>query len=262
MKRLQQLNPAGRSADEAARLLATEWALDDRDAPRALELLAEMPPGAARRTQALRLKLQASRMARRPEEALHTAHLLAKHQAFPKAAAQGLLRSLAFEALEGTHDMQQLRRLWDDFESADRGDPFVVARAALRAAALGSAEDGRKWLRPLWDRLAELARDERETVALACAEVVDGIGSDWLPRLEAALGTHGHEPAVVAAVGAAFAERQLWGKARRLLEQAAAAPGLPAKARRQAWRRLAHQAREEGDDARAQQCDRAAAALD
>jgi HemY protein len=262
MQRLQQLNPPGRSADEAARLLATEWALDDRDAPRALALLAEMPPGVARRTQALRLKLQAARLARQPQEALHTAHLLANHQAFPKLAAQGLLRSLAFEALESTHDMQQLRRLWDQLDSDDRSDPLVVARASLRAAALGSAEDGRKWLQPLWDRLSALARDEREQVALATAEVVDGIGSDWLPRLEAALNAHGHEPAVLAAVGTVFAERRLWGKARRLLEQAAAAPALPAAARRRAWRRLAAQSRDEGDDARAQQCDRAAAALD
>jgi hypothetical protein len=94
MQRLQQRNPAGRSADEAARLLAAEWALDDRDAPRALSLLAEMPPGVARRTQALRLKLQATRMARQPQEALRTAHLLANHQAFPKAAAQGLLPAM------------------------------------------------------------------------------------------------------------------------------------------------------------------------
>ena len=49
-----------------------------------------------------------------------------------------------------------------------------------------------------------------------------GIGADWLPRLESSLATNGGEPAVAAAVGVAFAERQLWGKARRLLEQAAA----------------------------------------
>ena len=37
----------------------------------------------------------------------------------------------------------------------------------------------------------------------------------------------------------AFAERGLWGKARRLLEQAASAPGLSARTRRAAWRQLA-----------------------
>ena len=63
---LQQALQAGRrgssaAVDDGARLLAAEWALDDRDAPRALELLAELPPGAARRTHALRLKLQIGR---------------------------------------------------------------------------------------------------------------------------------------------------------------------------------------------------------
>jgi hypothetical protein len=50
---------------------------------------------------------------------------------------------------------------------------------------------------------------------------------DWLPRAESAAQAFGHESAVVAAVGMIYAERQLWGKARRLLEQAAG-PGLPA----------------------------------
>jgi len=56
---LGQRFPAARSAEEGARLLASEWALEDRDAARALALLADLPPGVARRTQALRLKLQA-----------------------------------------------------------------------------------------------------------------------------------------------------------------------------------------------------------
>ncbi|MBL8307851.1 MAG: heme biosynthesis protein HemY, partial [Rubrivivax sp.] len=81
------LGGAPRSAEEAARLLGAEWALEDRDAPRALEALEALPPGAARRTQALRLKLQALRMARRPLEALYTARLLANHQAFSPVVA-------------------------------------------------------------------------------------------------------------------------------------------------------------------------------
>lgn len=253
---------AGRGADDGARLLAAEWALEDRDAPRALELLAELPPGVARRTQALRLKLQASRMARQPLEALHTARLLANHQAFSPVAAQGLLRSLAFETLEGAHDMQQLRRLWEQFDSADRRDPHVAARAALRAVALGAHDDARQWLRPFWDRLAELSRDDREQIALALMDAAIDIGTDWLPRLEAALSAFGHEPAVVVAVGTAFAERQLWGKARRLLEQGGASPALPARARRRAWRMLAQLARDESQDERAHECERAAAAVE
>ncbi len=250
------------SVEEAARLLAAEWALEDRDARRAIELLEALPPGAARRTQALRLKLQALRVARRPLEALHTARLLANHGAFSAVVAQGLLRSLAAEALDSAHDLQQLRRLWSQFDAADQRDATVAARAAQRAVQLEAVDDARHWLRPFWDRLAELAREDREQVALALIDARAGIGVDWLPRLESAAQAFGHESAVVAAVGMAFAERRLWGKARRLLEQAAAAPGLAASTRRAAWRQLAALAREEADDAQVLRCERAAAALD
>ncbi len=249
-------------ADDAARMLAAEWALDDRDAPRAMEILAALPPGAARRTQALRLKLQAARMDRQPLEALHMARLLANHQAFSPVVAQSLLRSLAGEALDSVHDLQQLRRLWSQFDAADRRDAQVTARAVQRAVQLQAHDEARQWLKPFWERLSELSREDREIVALAFIDACPGIGPDWLPRLESAVQAFGHEPAMVAAVGQAFAERQLWGKARRLLEQAAAAPALPGRIRRAAWRQLAALARQEGLQARASECEREAAAID
>lgn len=251
-----------RRADDGARLLAAEWALEDRDATRANALLAELPPGVARRTQALRLKLRAARLANAPLDALHTARLLANHQAFSPVVAKGLLRSLAGEALRGVHDADQLRSLWQRLDAADRRDAQVAARAAERAAALGVAEDGRNWLLPFWERIATLDPDDRERVALALTRASSGIGPDWLARLEAAAQTFGHEPAVLAAAGTVYAERQLWGKARLMLEQAARSSGLPAEARRQAWRRLAALARTESDEARAAACDRAAAELE
>jgi HemY protein len=251
-----------RIAEEATRLLGAEWALEDRDAPLALELLAALPPGAARRTHALRLRLKAARMARQPLEALQTARLLAKHQAFSPLVAQSLVRSLAADTLEGAHDVQQLKRLWGQVDALDRRDPQVAARAALRAVQLDAADEARQWLRPFWDRLSELSREDREAVALALIGARSGIADDWLPRLESAVHAFGHEAAVVAAVGMVFAERQLWGKARRLLEQAAAAPSLPARTRRLAWRQLAAVAREESDEARAVACERAGAAID
>ena len=252
----------GVAGDDATRLLAAEWALDDRDAGRALEMLDALPPGAARRTQALRLRLQAARLARQPVEALRTARLLANHQAFSPLVAQTLLRSLAGEVLETAHDLQQLRRLWNQLDAGDRRDAQVAARAAQRAALLGGADDARQWLRPFWDRLAELSREDRDSVALALADARSGIGNDWLPRLELAAQSYGHEPALVAAVGLALAERRLWGKARTLLEQAAASAALVPALRRRAWRVLAEMARGEGDEARAVGHERAAASLD
>lgn len=258
---LARRSSAARPAEEGARLLAAEWALDDRDAPRALELLAELPTGVARRTHALRLRLQAARHGRQPQDALKTARLLAKHQGFSKVAAQGLLRSLAFESLDTARDIDQLRRVWLAFDAMDRRDPYVAARAAVRAAGFGAHDEARGWLRPFWERLADLTPEERATLALALVDAVEGLGVEWLPRLEAAAQAHANEGAVALAVGAALAERQLWGKARRLLEEAARDVALAAQARRQAWRLLAGIARQEGDAARAAECFEAAALL-
>ncbi len=252
---------AARVGEEGARLLAAEWALDDRDAPRALQMLAELPMGVARRTHALRLKLQASRLGQQPREALKTARLLAKHQAFSKGAAQGLLRSLAFEALDSPRDADQLRRTWLQFDAVDRRDPFVAARAATRASELDAVDDARGWLRPFWERLTELNVDERAAIGQALAGATAGIGAEWLPRLESAAQAFAREGAIVLAVGCALAERQLWGMARRLLEQAAADVNLSPDMRRKAWLALADLAGHEGDAARAAQCFKAAACL-
>lgn len=262
LSRLSRKSPALRPVDEGARLLAAEWAIDDRDAPRAIELLGELPPGVARRTQALRLRLLAQRLTLQPLQALQTARLLAKHQAFSPGAAQSLLRTLAGESLDAARDADALRRVWLQLDPADRRDASLAARAAARAAAFGAAEDARAWLRPFWDGIAELEPDERERIALALVAAVAGMPSEWLPRLESAAQTLPNDPAVALATGIAMVERQLWGKARRPLEYAAAAGSLGPRARRRAWRSLAQLALQEGDELRAQQCERAAAAID
>ncbi len=251
---LSRRSAAARSAEEGARLLAAEWALDDRDAPRALAMLSELPVGVARRTHALRLRLQATRLGRQPQDALKTARLLAKHQGFSKVAAQGLLRSLAFESIDTAYDADQLRAAWQQFDALDRRDAFVVAHAATRAAALGARDEARAWLRPFWDRLGELDADERTRIALALVATVEGIGLEWLPRLESASQQFPREGAIALAVGCALADRQLWGKARRQLEQAAADTALAAPARCTAWVALARLAREQDDEARAAAC--------
>jgi HemY protein len=259
---LAQTSHAARSAEEGARLLAAEWALDDRDAARALELLAELPPGVARRTHALRMKLQATRLGLQPQEALKTARLLAKHQGFSKIAAQGLLRSLAAESLDTARDVDQLRRIWLQFDNADRRDPCVAAAAARRAAELGAPEEGRVWLRPFWDRLDELSPDDRAAVAHGLVSALKGIGPEWLQRLEAAARAFPREAAIAHAVGGALAERGLWGKARQLLETAAGDGALGIEQRRSAWLSLARLAEQQGDGERAVQGFESAARLE
>jgi HemY protein len=251
---LSQRSPAARSAEEGARLLAAEWALDDRDAPRAIELLNALPVGVARRTHALRLKLQAARLGRQPQEALKTARLLVKHQGFSAVAAAGLVRSLAFESLDTVHDADQLRRLWLSFDSADRRDPFIAARAATQATRLGANEDALAWLRPLWEQIADLGVEERAAVAEALAGAAAGVGLEWLPRLEAAIQALPRDGAIAMAAGSALVVRGLWGKARALLEQAAEDATLAPTTRRKAWIGLAELAANEGDHARAARC--------
>ena len=258
---LSRRSAAARSAEEGARLLAAEWAIDDRDAQRALDLLAELPPGVARRTHALRLKLQATRLARQPQEALKTARLLANHQGFSRDAALGLVRSLAFEVLDDARDADQVRRVWQQLDLADRRDAFVAARAATRAAHLGAPDDGRLWLRPFWDRLGDTGPDERAALAHALVACLDGIGADWLPRLEAAQQAFAREGAVAYAVGCALAERRLWGRARVGLQQAADDDQLSGAARRRAWRLLGQAAEAQGDEAAAARYQAAAAAV-
>ncbi len=258
---LSSRSPLARPAQEGARLLAAEWALEDRNAPRALELLAELPPGVARRTHALRLRLQATRLAQQPQEALKTARLLAKHQAISKDAGQGLIRALAFESLDAARDPDQVRRVWNSFDTTDRRDAFVATRAAKRIAALGVPAEARMWLRPLWDRLADLGPDGRAVLAQALVDCVDGLGVEWLPLLEASVKAYPREPAIAHAVGCALAERQLWGKARSFLEQGAADVRLPVDSRRRAWLALARLAEEQGDAARAAHCYQSAARI-
>jgi HemY protein len=262
LARLPRKSTVAQPADEGARLLAAEWAIDDRDAERAIALLAELPAGVSRRTQAMRLRLLAQRLTQQPLAALQTARLLAKHQAFSPTAAASLLRTLAGEALDAARDADALRRTWQQLDAADRRDASLAARAAQRAAGFDAHEDARQWLRPSWERLPELDADERQRVALALLDALPGMPSEWLPRLEQAAQALPQDAAVAAAVGAAMIERQLWGKARRPLEQAAAAAGLPGSARRRAWRALARLAEQEGDEPRLRECERAAARID
>jgi HemY protein len=248
---LARLTPKPRAAEEGARLLAAECALDDRDAPRALRDLADLPPGVARRTQALRLKLQATRLARQPLEALKTARMLAKHQGFTSGAAEGLLRTLAMESLTSARDADQMRAMWQALDSRDRRDAIVVGHAARRMAELGAPADARGWMAPMWDRLPELAPEGVDALARAMPHCLLGLEPEWLPRLDACTPVALRHPGLALALGLALAERQLWGKARSMLLSAANDLQLDMDRRRLAWARLGLMAEREqqADDA-------------
>ncbi|MDE2401589.1 MAG: heme biosynthesis protein HemY [Burkholderiales bacterium] len=259
---LSKLTRRPRATEEGARLMAAECAIDDRDATRALRDLGDLPPGVGRRTQALRLKLQAARLARQPLEALKTARLLAKHQGFTGAAAEGLLRTLASETLETARDAEQLRKIWQQLDASDRRDPIVVARGATRMAALGATQEARQWLAPQWDQIARLPPDACDALGLALTHSLLGLEAEWLPRLDAATPAALRNPGLALSVGLALAERQLWGKARSLLLSAANDLQLDSNRRRRAWTRLAQLAEQENRDEEAARFYRLAALAD
>lgn len=242
---ISQLTRKPRVTEEGARLLMAECALGDNDATRALKDLAELPAGVARRTQALRLKLQAARIKRQPLEALKTARLLAKHQGFTQNAAEGLIRTLATETLLTAKDADQLRQTWQQLDPQDRQDPLIVAQAASRIANLGAPNEARQWLAPQWSRIGQLPADAIDALAIALSKSLLGMEPEWLPRLDAATQPALRHPGLALALGLALAERQLWGKARSMLLSAANDLDLDLDRRRQAWAKLGQLAERE-----------------
>ena len=263
---------------EAAQLRSARWALEDHDPQGALERLAELPQGAARRTVALRVRLKAARQARQSQLALETARLLAKHRAFSQEAAQGIVRSLGHELLGSAHDATQLERVWNSLDAAERTMPELAIQAAQRMALLGhdsaaSRTTARQWLLPIWDKYAQLGDTQRVRLVAALEKTLHATvdpaldGTDvkareddaaWLARIETAQQRAPRDANLQYLCGMGCIQRQLWGKAQQLLGQAAM--GLQdATLHRNAWRALATLAEQRGDAAAAQVAYRKAA---
>lgn len=243
-------------AGEGARLRAARWALDDRDASGALQLLDDAGQGPGRRVLALRMRLKAARMAGRTVMALETARLLAKHHALSQVAAHGVLQGLAIEWIQSAYDPAQLIQAWARLEPTERLMPDVALAGARRLLMLqGDVALSREWLLPVWEQMLEqpsaLAPSQcvelvrvLETGFASNAEALEG---DWLTRIESAQLSHPGDPVLQYLAGVTCMRLQLWGKARQLLKQALVRL-QDAGLRRDAWRQLAELALEQGDN--------------
>lgn len=88
-----QLPQAPAALHEATLLRAARWALRDGDGPAALHWLQQLPPGAQRRTLALRLRQRAASLSGQAQEADRLARLLARRSPpAPAPAAATVLR--------------------------------------------------------------------------------------------------------------------------------------------------------------------------
>lgn len=259
-------------AHEGVLLRAVHWAVEDRDADLARSRLAELPQGAARRTQALRLKLKTARLGGATAEALETARLLAKHRAFSPLASRSILRGLALDALREAHDLSQLQAVWARLDASERAMPELALAAAQRAnqlvpADLGAAEADqaaalvRGWLEPIWPGLNQLDAAQQRQLVQVLEPGLSRLDAAWLARLEHTQRLMPGNAFLQYLAGQAFMQRRLWGKAAQLLGQASHSLHDPLLLRR-TWRALAHLAEERGDAGAAQAAWKRAALLD
>ena len=237
---------------EGTQLLAAQWALDDHNAHAAMDHLAQLPQGAARRTLALRIKLKAARQLQQALAALDTARLLAKHRAFSASAAQSIIKGLAAELINDAHDPDQLMQAWHNLDANERSMSEVGIHASRRLQQLGgSPAQMRDWLLPTWERFTAsnkgLPSLQTERLVRVLEDSLGDLDAPWLARIEAAQQSRPHDEYLQYLAGCACLERQLWGKAQQWLQQAA--PALHDEVlRRRAWHHLARLAEARGDE--------------
>jgi HemY protein len=257
----------GQEGREGALLRAARWALDDRDASKALEWLDQMPSGVARRTVALRLRLRAARLAGRSQQALDAVRQLTKHRAFSEVVGAGIARGLALEMLRAAHDPSQLQRAWDGLDAAEQKVPDVALEAAERYLQLGGdASISRHWLLPLWERLPSrnegLAAAQRirmvRILERGFSEAAGTPDAVWLTRVEALQQANPADPLFQYLAGVLCARLELWGKAQQLLRQSLTMQKDP-EMQRDAWRALAELAERRQDSTAAAQAYKQAA---
>ena len=126
------------------------------------------------------------------------------------------------------------------------------ASSAARLMALhGEVELARSWLLQVWERMMQPRSDIGDNLRIKLISVLetglDSLDAAWLARIEAAQLSRPRDANLQYLAGMACLNRQLWGKARQLLSQAA--PALQDVAlHRNAWRALAVLAEQREDE--------------
>jgi HemY protein len=254
-------------AREGVQLRRARWALDDRDAPAALQWLDQLPQGAGRRTVALRMRFRAARQSGQAQVALEAARLLTKHRAFSESAGKSIARGLAVELIQAAHDSTQIQLAWDSLERAEQKIPEVAFAAAERLLRHGGdAAVSRQWVLPVWDAMvqgdASLTLSQRIRLARLLEQ---GFGlatgapdTAWLTRIETAQMGNPRDAVLQYLAGVVCMRLSLWGKAQQLLKQSLST--LPhSELTRDTWLAIAQMAEQRQDLQAASQAYREAA---
>jgi HemY protein len=250
---------AGRDAQEAregVQLRRARWALDDRDAPAAMQWLDQLPSGASRRTVALRMRFRAARQAGEPQVALESSRLLTKHRAFSEVAGKSIARGLAVELIGTAHDTVQMQRVWELLERVEQSIPEVACEAAERLLQLGgNASISRAWLLPVWEFMVRDHNALNLSQRIRLARVLEqgfGVAGEspdalWLSRIESAQMANPRDGVLQYLAGMVCMRLNLWGKAQQLLRQSLLTLNH-SELTRDTWLALAHMAELRQDD--------------
>jgi HemY protein len=262
------------SALEGALLRALSWAIEDREADTAHGWLKQLPQGARRRIQAIRLRLKLAQLEQDAPSAVDTIRLLTKYKAVTPSAAETLLRGLLKQALAQALDREQLTQTWKSFDARERADPGLVLHCLERwqtvQATGGEAEEINavdsprcidEWVSVLWKSFGQLTESRRVRAVRCLVAHLPERAADWLPRVEALQQSRPADAELQFLAGQAFMTCQLWGRAHWMLSQAVRQL-TDAGLKRQAWRSLAWLAEQRGDTQEAADAWRAAAHCD
>jgi len=240
---------------DGVQLRAARWAFDDRDAEKSLQLLDQLPQGAARRTLALRLRFKVARLAGRSLQALEMSRLLTKHRAFSEVAGKSIARGLAIEHIRGARDASQVQTAWSELDDAERTLPEVAMQAAEKLLEYGGdASTAREWLLPVWNDMMAPNSSHGTAQRIRMVRILEsgfssrneGPDAQWLSLIEVAQMSNPRDLALQYLAGVVCMRLQLWGKAQQLLRQSLTLQSDAGLAR-DAWRALAQLAEQRND---------------
>lgn len=221
VERATQATKTARDAPLQHALLMTraEFLAQQRRDAEALDVLAELNRSGARHIASQRLALKSMTRAGRWEDALKVAHQLEEHKALHPAVA-AKTREAAYAGLFAAGDANDLRERLRRLPRADRRSAAIarhVAAGLVRAGLMREAHE-----------VIETALDHEWDSTLA-AQIADCVFEDerditrQLERAERWQAAQPRDAGLLLSLGRLCARQKLWGKAQRVLEDAALA---------------------------------------
>lgn len=249
----------GATAKEGVMLRSLRWALEVRDTALANARLHRLPKAAARRVQTWRSRLDLAQLEDKPLVALEAVRTLTKHGAFTGFASTSLQRSLAVRVINAADDEAALQSFWKNLPSSERDTADVSLAWAKRYLEINAAfeeagmakpavERVMQQLQPLWRRYDDLTQEQQIRLALCIEPLVPHLEHEWVAQVETAQSQRASDAVLQYLAAQTYMKRQLWGKAKPLLERATKGLGHVAL-RRRAWVSLAQLAERQGDQA-------------